>query len=118
MRLLALLLLAAALATACGTARRIVPPTEVLAARDPELAHGQVLFMQACNQCHPRGEAGVGPAINNKPLPAFLIRYQIRHGLGAMPAFPPAAFSEEEVTAIVRYLQFLHTEAPIPPTAS
>ncbi|WDT80226.1 MAG: cytochrome c [Candidatus Manganitrophus sp.] len=51
------------------------------------VTRGETIFMHACNQCHPKGEAGLGPALNNKPLPAFMIRFQVRHGLGAMPAF-------------------------------
>ena len=33
------------------------------------------------------GEAGLGPEINDKPLPGFLIKFQVRHGMGTMPSF-------------------------------
>lgn len=113
--LLSLGMLTGALA-ACGTARRLDGPIEPAAARDPQLAHGQRVFMRACHQCHPRGETGLGPALNNKYVPAFLIRSQVRLGLGAMPAFPPSALGSEDLDAVVRYIQFLQYEVPAPPT--
>ena len=87
----------------CGTARRVAEPE----LQDPVLVAGRQSFMQNCHQCHPRGEAGLGPAINNKPLPAFLIRTQIRAGLGSMPAYPPEVLPEAEVEAIAAYLVHL-----------
>ena len=46
----------------------------------------------------------MSPKFNEKPLPKFLMRYQIRHGLGAMPAFPPERLSDQDVHDIVEYL--------------
>lgn len=100
---------------ACGSGRRMDPPMAMAAAADPRLAHGQRVFMRACHQCHPRGETGLGPALNNKYVPAFLIRTQIRLGLGAMPSFPESALSEEDLDAVVRYIQYLQYEVPTPP---
>ncbi len=85
------------------------------AAQDLQLARGQQVFMRACHQCHPRGETGLGPALNNKYVPAALIRTQIRPGLGAMPAFPPSVLGSEDLDAVVRYIQFLQYEVPAPP---
>jgi mono/diheme cytochrome c family protein len=101
---------------ACGTGRRVDPPLALSSAgQDSELAHGQRVFMRACHQCHPRGETGLGPALNNKYVPAFLIRFQVRNGLGAMPAFPASALSTEELDAVVRYIQYLQYDVPAPP---
>lgn len=100
---------------ACGTGRRVDGPIGQAVAQDPQLAHGQRVFMRACHQCHPRGETGLGPALNNKYVPAFLIRSQIRLGLGAMPAFPQSVLSSEELDAVVRYIQFLQYDVPAPP---
>lgn len=88
---------------ACGTARRVAEPD----LRDPVLLAGHVSFMRNCHQCHPRGEAGLGPALNNKPLPAFLIRTQTRAGLGSMPAYPPEVLPDAELDAIAAYLVHL-----------
>jgi hypothetical protein len=46
-----------------------------------------------CQKCHPAGEAGLGPSVNANPAPQFLKRFQVRHGLGVMPAF-----NEEEIS--------------------
>src|SRR5690349_19856420 len=71
----------------CSSARRGEPVSGRPVSSAPRVRAGQVVFYQYCNPCHPGGEGGVGPALNNKPLPEFAIRTQVRHGLGAMPAF-------------------------------
>jgi mono/diheme cytochrome c family protein len=107
----AVVLLGAVLAGAlsCGPARRDVPfgPPLQLTAKEEE---GQKLFMRQCNQCHPGGAAGLGPALNNKPLPGVAMRTQIRLGAGAMPAFKEDALSDAEVDAIVAYCNKLQQE--------
>ena len=76
----------------------------------PEAETGERVFMARCHECHPGGAAGLGPALNNKPLPALLIRLQTRHGLGAMPEFDEATISESELDALVAYLQELRRQ--------
>jgi mono/diheme cytochrome c family protein len=49
----------------------------------------------------------MGPSINDKPLPKFLMRFQIRHGLGVMPAFSDKQISDSELNDIVNYLTAL-----------
>jgi mono/diheme cytochrome c family protein len=101
---------------ACGPPRRVDPPIgQPGGIQDPQLALGRQVFMRACHQCHPRGEAGLGPAVNNMKVPAFLIRTQIRLGIGAMPAFPESMLSAEELDALVRYIQFMQHEVSAPP---
>jgi mono/diheme cytochrome c family protein len=73
----------------------------------PEVQLGERVFDANCSQCHPGGTGGLGPAINNKPLPGWLIEFQIRHGLGAMPAFSSEEVSDEEMDAVVKYLKWL-----------
>ncbi|HEX7070940.1 MAG TPA: cytochrome c [Rhodothermales bacterium] len=89
---------------ACGTARRGAPVQEDIAFTDSSLVRGERVFMHFCNGCHPGGDGGLGLALNNKPLPAFLIRFQIRKGLGAMPGFSDDIISDEEVRDVARYL--------------
>ena len=60
-------------------------------------------------RCHPKGEAGLGPAVNDKPLPAWLIRFQVRNGLGAMPSFAVRQISPAELDDLVAYLEALRT---------
>lgn len=94
----------AMLATAgCGTARRSSPVSGEFAS-DPALERGAIAFMTRCHKCHPGGEAGLGPAINNKPLPRFLIRFQVRQGLGAMPSFPEDVIGDALLDDLVFYL--------------
>lgn len=94
------------LMAACSP-RRGVPYTEPLQANSAEVQKGMVLFDSYCSPCHPGGSSGLGPAINNKPLPGFLIRFQIRHGVGAMPAFSEEVISDEQSKMIVAYLKKL-----------
>ena len=77
-------------------------------------AKGQAAFMRHCNQCHTGGETSFAPALNNKPAPGFLIKLQVRQGLGAMPAFPESEISASELDAIVDYLMALRKQ-PAPP---
>jgi mono/diheme cytochrome c family protein len=72
-----------------------------------EAARGQIVFMKNCHQCHPGGEAGLAPAINNKPFPEFLKKFQVRHGLGAMPSFSDGRISDDELDDLMEYLKTL-----------
>jgi len=53
------------------------------------------------------GEADLGPALNDKPLPAFLMRFQVRNGLGVMPAFAKDRISDAELDQLIAYLKAL-----------
>jgi mono/diheme cytochrome c family protein len=64
--------------------------------------------MDKCNRCHPGGEAGLGPALNDKPFPDFLKRFQVRHGLGVMPHFSKDELTDPQLDAILDYLKALH----------
>jgi len=106
---------AAAFLAACEN-RRVVEPLTGESPQPPNeaLRQGMVLFMHNCHQCHPNGNTGVGPALIDKPLPAALIKAQIRAGLGKMPAFPPEKLSDAQTDAIARYVIWLresHTAA-------
>ena len=89
---------------ACGSARRGEPIRGRMAVTSPELERGRRVFMRKCDRCHPGGEGGLGPSLNDKPLPGFYIKYQVRHGVGAMPSFPERAIGDEELDDLVDYL--------------
>lgn len=72
-----------------------------------DVTRGQRVFMENCHQCHPGGEGGLGPAINNKPLPGFMIKLQVRAGVGAMPAFSADAIAPDELDTLIAYLRAL-----------
>lgn len=101
--LLGLVAISALLIDACTTARVGVPLSEPVRL-GPIEEQGQVVFMRYCNQCHPNGSAGLGPAINNKPLPGAVIRAQVRQGFGAMPPFGEDEISDQELSTLVEYL--------------
>jgi len=92
---------------ACGKTQRGEPRAPELRPATVEVAQGESLFRKFCYQCHPNGAGGLGPAINDKPLPELAIRTQIRKGVGAMPAFGPDWLNDREVAAIAEYVQAL-----------
>ena len=91
----------------CASARRSEPIAGPLPEVSREVESGRLLFQSNCNACHVHGEAGLGPAINDKPLPSFMIRMQVRNGLGAMPSFPEKDLSAGDLDRIVAYLETL-----------
>ena len=101
------LLCAAGMLFGCGNARRSEPLVGAPRLASAEEQHGQVLFYRFCHQCHPGGEAGLGPAINNKPMPLPLVRAQVRKGLGAMPAFSDRIIPERDLDALLAYFDRL-----------
>lgn len=101
------IVLCALLASACSSARRGEPFTSEPLPQTPSIARGEQVFYEHCHQCHTGGEAALAPAINNKPLPGFMLRLQTRRGLGAMPAFPESKISDDELDDLVAYLKAL-----------
>ena len=92
---------------ACGTAKRGEPAYAPIPDSEPAIAQGEVVFNTFCHQCHPGGEAGLGPSFNDKPLPGFLMRFQIRNGLGVMPAFKEQVISDDELDNLIAYIKTL-----------
>jgi mono/diheme cytochrome c family protein len=95
----------------CGRDHRGPPNAPAMRPQTAEVARGQELFRKFCYQCHPHGAGGLGPVLNDKPLPEIAIRTQIRKGVGAMPAFGDEWLTDDEVAAIAEYVQALR-EAP------
>ena len=88
---------------ACGPAQRGEPHGPPISTVVTE-THGKQLFQRFCYKCHPNGEAGLGPALNNKAMPEFAVEAQIRKGVGAMPAFGHHVISDADVRAIADYV--------------
>lgn len=107
-----LLVAAGAGLAACGSARVGTPVQPPLQLASAEARAGEKVFMRHCHQCHPGGTAGLGPALNNKPVPGFLIAFQTRHGLGVMPGFGAEHISDTELDALVAYVKAMQDAAP------
>ncbi|MGX5820328.1 c-type cytochrome [Chitinophaga lutea] len=105
------LILCLMLATAC-TARRM--PAGESGERESRAVLGREKYMQFCQSCHPMGEAGLAPALNNNPAPGFIKRFQVRHGLGAMPAFQKDKISSADLNAIMYYLRSMKKKPKLP----
>ena len=73
-------------------------------AEDTRVRNGEIVYMDKCQKCHPGGEGGLGPGINPLPVPSFIKQFQIRHGLGVMPAFKKDEISKQDLKDITRYL--------------
>lgn len=94
-------------AAGCGASQRGEPSGPPVRPDDATEARGQRLFAQFCYQCHPGGEGGLGPSLNDKPLPELAVRTQIREGVGAMPGFGEQLLSDDDVAAIAEYVEEL-----------
>lgn len=84
---------------------RVMPPSGSTKLLSEKALRGQEIFYKNCDRCHPGGMAGRGPALINKPLPAFFIKFQVRNGLGAMPSFKKDRISKDELNDIVAYIK-------------
>ena len=95
------------LAFGCGSPRRGEPLTGVAMLPGDGTQQGRLVFQQHCHQCHPGGEGGLGPALNNKPAPVWLMKTQVRVGLGAMPGFGEDQITDEELDDLMAYVMAL-----------
>lgn len=98
--------------SSCGTARRGEPIMGKMIETNHQIARGELVFNDNCQRCHPGGEAGVGPSVNNMPLPGFAKRLRVRSrafsfGMGRMPSFKKHEISKEELDDLIVYLSAL-----------
>ena len=103
-RSILLLTLALLFFVGCRGVRRGEPITGPLDFSTPKIQRGQIVFAQHCHQCHPGGEGGLGPGLNDKPAPVWLMKTQVRLGLGVMPAFDDETIPAEELDALMAYV--------------
>jgi mono/diheme cytochrome c family protein len=97
--------------SACGSSRMSEPLRGPLAGASAEVLNGQEVFMKNCNKCHPLGESGLGPSLNNRGyLPSFMIRYQVRHGMGVMPSFSKGRIPSGDLDDLIDYLKALRSK--------
>lgn len=97
---------------ACASGRRGEPVAPPIVVDDPIVARGEQVYLRNCEQCHPGGDAGLGPALSNKPLPKGLLATQIRHGMGAMPGFSDESISDADLEALLSYIEVVRKSPP------
>lgn len=103
--ILALAAGAVPLVAACGSPHEAAAYTGKVPVLDtPAKQRGQLVFAQNCNQCHPGGEGGLGPALNSKPAPVAAIKLVVRTGPAAMPSFGEDEISASDLDAVARYV--------------
>ena len=65
---------------------------------------GKTVFATYCDDCHPDGDADVGPSLIADPHTAPRLRQQIREGSGKMKPFPEKRVSKDDLEALLAYL--------------
>lgn len=76
---------------------------------DSQWGNGKNLYDKVCGHCH-APEVGVGTVIAGRGLPVEYIRFIVRNGLNAMPAFPASYIDDESIAQVAEYL----SELPAP----
>lgn len=61
----------------------------------------EAVYAKTCGYCH---GVNVGPVIRGRGLDAEAIRYIVRHGQNAMPAFRPTEITEAELAALAGWI--------------
>jgi ubiquinol-cytochrome c reductase cytochrome c subunit len=87
------------------------PPIPELDLATADLVEGGELFRANCAACHGAvgigGALAVGQAPALRPASAVQVAEAIRIGPGAMPSFGPDTFDDEQLQALVRYVESL-----------
>jgi mono/diheme cytochrome c family protein len=78
---------------------------------------GEVLFFRHCNECHPQGESGLGPSLNDKILPDFFVKNQVRNPLALMPEFEEDRISDAELEDLVEFTKAVKRQDAKTPAA-
>jgi mono/diheme cytochrome c family protein len=107
------MLVLGAVAAGCHSARRGEPIVGPLASSDQAVQHGKFVFARKCHSCHPGGEGGLGPGLNDKPLPFFAMKLQVRTGLVGfkkMPSFHKHQIPSEDLDDLMAYVKALRKQ--------
>ncbi len=95
----------------CTSARKSEPFRGPVTLTTESQMRGRLVFDEWCNQCHPHGEAGLGPPLNNVPLPAKVLDMRVRNHLGpTMPIFGSEDIDDAELKDLINYLQALRRQ--------
>ncbi len=75
--------------------------TNTIAESANEWQSGNQIYKNICGHCH---EAGVGPKLSGRDLPADYFKTMARNGRAGMPAFRPTELSDKDLDKISAYL--------------
>jgi len=98
----------------CHSVRRGEPIVGPLSSNDPAVQHGKIVFARRCDSCHPGGEGGLDPGLNDKPLPIFAMKLQVRTGVvgfGVMPSFDKHQIPSEDLDDMMRYIKAVRKQS-------
>src|ERR1041385_3923404 len=98
----------------CRSVRRGEPIVGSLQSNDPAVQHGKIVVARRCYSCHPGGEGGLGPGLNDKPLPVFAMKLQVRTGLvgfGVMPSFDKHEIPPQDLDDLMKYIKTLRHQS-------
>jgi mono/diheme cytochrome c family protein len=104
--------LAVAALAACSSARpvrRSEPLAGPFVVTEPAQGRGRLVFMAQCYQCHPGGEAGLGPSLNDKNITQRRARHHLRR---SPPLVDVSHLGDRELSDLTAYLAALrrHSE--------
>lgn len=112
--------LAVAVAVAVSAQDAAVPVVPAAATQAPDtLRTGPQLFADKCVYCHDargwgtrslarRSTPGQEELLQRDMLPAVLVRYAVRRGVGSMPQFTPTEISDAELEVLAIWLDALN----------
>jgi mono/diheme cytochrome c family protein len=75
----------------------------------------QQVYAKVCAYCH---ETGIGPKIKGRKLPAEYVRYTVRHGKQAMPAFRQSDIDDAMLQRVAVMISTSPVSAPASAPAS
>jgi hypothetical protein len=94
------------------SSRRLEAEKITAESTDPVISEGRIVFKNKCQPCHPNGESGVGPQINNIRVPRFVLKARVRSRAfllwtGRMPQFDKHEISRKELNSLVSFIKVL-----------
>lgn len=107
-RMLVASVLPFALLAACTQAQKQESQQE--GSWDSRWASGKELYEKVCGRCH-SPEVGVGTAIQGRELPASYVKFIVRNGFNAMPAFPASYIDDQSLDEVAKYISSLPAAA-------
>jgi mono/diheme cytochrome c family protein len=72
---------------------------------------GKNLYEKVCGHCH-KPEVGVGTPIQGRELPPEYVKYIVRNGFNAMPAFPSSYIDDASLELVAKYIGTLPGPQP------